>query len=47
MKITVEDKIWDSNTITDTVTLRSHEEHGFQLSILEMGNNGGIDENNR
>ena len=36
-KITVEDKKWDSNTITDTVTLRSHEEHGFQLNILEMG----------
>ena len=37
-KINVEDKKWDSDTITDTVTLRSHEEHGFQLNILEMGN---------
>ena len=35
-KLTVEDKIWDSNTITDTVTLRTHEDHGMQLKILEM-----------
>ena len=35
-KLTVEDKIWDSNKITDTVTLRTHEDHGMQLKILEM-----------
>ena len=35
--IIIEDKVWDSNTVTDTVTLRSHENHGMQLEILEMG----------
>jgi len=35
-KLTVEDKKWDSDTITDTVTLRTHEEEGYQMKILEM-----------
>ena len=42
-KLTVEDKIWDSNTITDTATFRSHEDHGIQMKILEMNNSDSDD----
>ena len=36
-KMTIEDKIWDSNKVTDTMTLRTNKDRSLQLSILEMG----------
>lgn len=39
VKMTVEDKVWKSNSITDTMTLRTHGKHGLQLKIMEMGDN--------
>ena len=44
VKMTVEDKVWQSNKITDTMTLRTHGKHGLQLKIMEMGDKN---ENNR
>ena len=36
-KMTVEDKVWDSKTITDTMTLRTSKDRTLQLKIMDMG----------